>query len=214
MKVLRSSVSLSKESLQGVAPRDPGAPPKILWVKPTDLFVEETYQRSMSGSNSTKLVRGVVGAFRWSHFKPPICVHLEEFDALVVIDGQHTATAAASNPSIEKIPVLVVDASEVAERAGAFVGHNKTRLGLTQIAIYKAELASNDAVATMIDRACRAAGARVAGSVGETRAADLKPGITLAVGTLRQLAKHRGEEAVRRALWILTKAGRAPIIAN
>lgn len=211
----RPIVSLKGDSLRGITPRDPGPVPEIRWVKPTDLFVEDGeggYQRAMESGNSIAMVRKIVHGFDWSHFKVPACSYVEEIDALVLVDGQHTTSGAASNPHVPLIPVLVVPTKSLAMRAKAFVGHNRNRIGLTQMAIFKAELAAGDQIAQMIDRACQAAGAKVV-----TKALNLRqptePGVTIAVGALRILAEHHGEEMLRRVLTILTTAGRGPIKA-
>lgn len=211
---LRSIRPLGKESLRGVEPSKPGKKlPRFEWIDPRTLYVEEAYQRDLSG-NSTALVRKIVSRFNWSRFKPPICVRLPESgNILVCIDGQHTAMAAATHPNVEKIPVMVVDATDVASRAAAFVGHNRDRLSLTQMAIYHAELAAGDELAAIMDRACRAAGATILNKAVNLRSA-LPAGTTIAVGTIRTLARKQGEKALARVLGLLTKAGRGPIKAD
>ena len=211
---LRSIRPLAKESLRGIEPSKIGRrTPKFEWIDPRTLYVEEAYQRDLSG-NSTALVRKIVSRFNWSRFKPPICVRLPDSgNVLVCIDGQHTAMAAATHPDVDKIPVMVVDATDVASRAAAFVGHNRDRLSLTQMAIYHAELAAGDELAKVIDRACRAAGATILNKAVNLRSA-LPAGTTIAVGTIRTLARKQGEEALARVLRLLTKAGRGPIKAD
>lgn len=211
---LRSIRPLGKDSLRGVEPSKVGKKlPRFEWVNPSSLYVEEAYQRDLSG-NSTALVRKIVARFNWSRFKPPVCVRLPQGgNVLVCIDGQHTAMAAATHPDVEKIPVMVVDAADVASRAAAFVGHNKDRLALTQMAIYHAELAAGDELAATIDRACRAAGATILNKAVNLRN-QLPAGQTIAVGTIRALARKQGEAALARVLRLLTKAGRGPIKAD
>ena len=211
---LRSITALPRESLRGIEPATiKKILPKLEWVDPKSLFVEESYQRDVR-ENGIKLIRKIYAGFSWSRFKPPICVRLAgSGNVLVCVDGQHTATAAASHPGIEKIPVFVVPAEDVADRAAAFVGHNRDRLGLTQMAIFYAELASGDPVAQVIDRACKAAGAKILNKSVNLKN-QLEPGATIAVGTIRAIAKKQGEEALTRVLTLLTKAGRGPIKAD
>ena len=212
MNGLRSIVRLSPESLRGVEPAAIAGPkPKFEWVDPRALFVEDGYQREIL-HKGMRLIRGIVGGFRWANFKPPVCVRLPESGgALVCIDGQHTATAAASHPGIEKIPVMVVDAAAVADRAEAFVGHNKNRLNLTPQAIYYAELAAaKNEIAMIVDRACRAAGATIPRKAISSDM-RLEVGTTVAVGVLRAVAMRQGEDALVRVLKILIAAGRAPM---
>lgn len=211
---LRSIRPLSAESLRGVSPAPVSKHlPKFEWVDPKALHVEESYQRGVSG-RGIRLIRQIYGGFDWTHFKPPVCVRLPEFgSALVCIDGQHTALAAASHPAIEKIPVMVVHAADVAARAGAFVGHNRDRVGLTPPMIYHAEVAAGDPAAVVIDRALRAAGARVLPtSVNISRRQEV--GTTIAVGTMRQVAKRHGEDMLVRVLKVLVAAKRGPIKAD
>ena len=51
-----------------------------------------------------------------------------------LFDGQHTAIGAATR-GIDKIPVLVVEAADLTDRASAFVGHNPDRPSPTATAL-------------------------------------------------------------------------------
>ena len=62
---------------------------------------------------------------------------------LKVIDGQHTAIACASHPSIELIPVMIVEAADTAVQAAAFVGQNTERLGVTALQIHRAAVVAS-----------------------------------------------------------------------
>lgn len=214
MKGLRSICALPQESLRGISPGTIGRKvPKFEWVDPRTLYVEEAYQRDLSG-NSGNLIRRIIAGFSWARFKPPVCVRIAESgNVLVVIDGQHSAIAAASHPAITKIPIMIVDAVDLPARASAFVGHNRDRLGLTQMAVFYAELAGDDPIAVMIDRACQAAGAKIMQQSVNLRR-PTAPGMTIAVGTIRALARKQGEEALTRVLRVLVKAGRGPIKAD
>lgn len=211
---LRSIRPLSRESLRGVEPARVGAKlPKVEWVDPCSLYVEESYQRDVT-ANGVALIRKIYAGFSWARMKFPVCVRLPDSgNALVCIDGQHTATACASHPGISKIPVVVVSAEDVAARASAFVGHNKDRLALTQMAVFYAELAAGDDTARLIDRACRAAGAKILNKAINLRA-EQSPGTTIAVGTIRAIAKRHGEAFLARVLRVLVDAERGPMKAD
>lgn len=77
--------------------------PKFEMVDPTSLLVEPSYQRDTSNS-SLKLIGRMVANWDWARMKPPICAKNDK-GQLVVMDGQHTAIAAASHPGIKQIPV-------------------------------------------------------------------------------------------------------------
>ena len=61
--------------------------------------------------------------FDWLHIKPPVCARGTN-NKLCVIDGQHTAIVAASR-GVATIPVMIVEAPEIARRARAFVAHGQ-----------------------------------------------------------------------------------------
>ena len=212
---LRPIRALGRDSMRGITPATiTSQPPVIEWVDPKSLFVEDDYQRDVHGESSVKQVRKTVRDFDWTRFKLPVCVRLVDADnALVVIDGQHTATACATHPDIDKIPVAVVGATTVAGRARAFVGHNRDRVGLTQMAIFHADVVAGNELAVMIDRAAKAAGAKVLPKA-ISLAVPCQVGGTIAVGSLRILAREHGEAALTRVLTTLVKAGRGPIRAE
>ena len=119
---LRSITPLPQESLRGIVPSAvTGKLPKFEWVDPKTIYVEEAYQRDIL-ANGVALVRKIFAAFSWERFKPPVCVRLADSGSvLVCIDGQHTATAAATHPGIDKIPVMIVDAAAKAPPPAAAI---------------------------------------------------------------------------------------------
>lgn len=128
-------------------PLDRIAPtPEPRMVFPEQLRIEAAYQRDLS-SRSVSLIRKIVNGWDWAKFKPPICA--EGPSGLYVIDGQHTAIAAATR-GIRQIPVLVVSAKEVESRAAAFVSHNRDRLAMSPFQILHAEAAAGDKRATAV----------------------------------------------------------------
>lgn len=211
---LRSIRPLPKESLRGIVPADVSVQklPELAWVDPRDIHVEASYQRAV-GDKGSRLIRKIVAGFSWARFKPPACIRHPESGTLLCIDGQHTATAAASHPGIDKIPVMIVEASSFGERADAFVGHNRDRVALTAMAIYRAELAGGDATAGIIERACKASGANIL--LHSVNLRERQPvGSTIAIGTIRIVAQRRGEAGLTAVLRLLVGAGRGPIKAG
>lgn len=83
------------------------ARPQFQWVAPTSLLVDEVYQRNLS-RGSIELIRKIVARWDWNRFKPPVVAMTDE--GLEVIDGQHTAIAAATHPEITEIPVMLAEA--------------------------------------------------------------------------------------------------------
>ena len=131
--------------------------PEFKWIEPTKLFVEERYQRNLSEKSIT-LIRRIIKDFSWSRLKPPICAWGTE-NRLYVIDGQHTAIAAASHPKIKKIPVMIVEANTIRERASSFMGHNRDRLAVTPAQMFYSAVAAEDQTALILKSACDETGA-------------------------------------------------------
>lgn len=179
--------------------------PEVREVSPAQLFVDEAYQRSLS-ERSVRLIRKIVSKWDWRHFKPPVVV--ETTAGLHVIDGQHTAIAAATHGGIGTIPVLVVPAEDVATRARAFIGHNRDRITVTGAQLHFAALAAGDEDALTVEQVCRRAGISIlkfppANGVYE-------PGQTIAIATIKRLIDRLGAMKARQALSALAEARCAP----
>ena len=204
--VMRPIASLD---LDGLAPRDLTSEddPHFDIVDPRELMVDEQYQRGFS-PKSVALVRRIVENWSWSKFKVPNCVRVD--GQLHVVDGQHSAIAAACHPGIQAIPVLVSAMPEVADRAAAFVSHATNRLQATAVQIHRAALTAGDEAAVALDAVCRAAGVELlpfppSGSV------PYQPRQTVAVVGIRRLIAKRGAERATEILRALAAANLAPI---
>jgi hypothetical protein len=175
-------------------------------VRPTDLQVEPAYQRDLSG-RSISLIRKIVTGWDWAKFKPPVCA--ETAAGLFVIDGQHTAIAAASHPGIQTIPVLVVGAEKVERRADAFVAHNRDRLAMSAFQILHAEAVAGAPEAKAILESVTRAGGSIPRSPPPRDQA--KPGQIVAAGELRAIHRALGPAMLERIVRIAVGAGCAPI---
>lgn len=145
----------------GLTPSTPSSSGPIFeWVNPADLLVNEAYQRDLA-ERSIKLIRRIVQGWDWTKFKPPVCSLGD--DGMEVIDGQHTAIAAATHPGIDKIPVMIVETETVHDRAAAFIGQNMDRLGVTKMQLHKAAVAAGDEDALTIEQVCSRAGVTLSG---------------------------------------------------
>lgn len=180
--------------------------PTIRLVKPQSLLIESAYQRDLSGK-SIQLIRKIVAGWDWTKFKPPVCA--ETADGLVVIDGQHTAIAAATHPGIAEIPVMINATAHLERRAAAFVSHNRDRLVMTPAQIFYGDLAAGDKDCKGIMECVVKAGASIPRlPVGN---GSWRPGQISAVGELRDTYRHAGYEILERALKISVASESAPI---
>jgi hypothetical protein len=184
--------------------------PTFDWIEPAKLFVEQDYQRAL-GENSIAMIRRIVAKWNWAHIKPAICVR--EGKQLFVIDGQHTAIAAASHGGVAKIPVMIVDAKTIGDRAKAFISQNRDRLALTPMHMHFAALAAGDEVAIAVDQACRKAGVTIL-KFGRGPAGVYRTGETFAVGIITRIVRTSGVNAGARVLKVLIEAKRAPLAAH
>ena len=196
------------ESAEGPFGSPAGAAPAVQWVSPTDLFVDETYQRNLS-KRSILLIKRIVGAWDWRRFKPPIVAKTDV--GFEVIDGQHTAIAAATHPDIALIPVMVVSADERATRAGAFIGHNRDRIAITSTQMYFAALTAGDEDARTIEQVCHRAGVTILKYPPPN--GYFEPGQTVAVTAIARLVERRGAMKARQVLEVLRLAEMAPVSA-
>ncbi|MGI4886080.1 MAG: DUF6551 family protein [Janthinobacterium lividum] len=196
--------------ISGVTPAPlNGLPPEIRWVDPKLLHVEPEYQRNIS-EGSVALIRKIVKTWDWSRFKPPVCG--QEGGKLFVVDGQHTAIAAASHGGIDKIPVVVIANLSLQQRAQAFIGHNRDRLNVTVMQMHFAALASGDEIAVALQQAADKAKVNILRY--PPQGGFFKPRDLVCIGTASKLVKARGVNGCARALSLLAEAKRAPITAH
>jgi hypothetical protein len=180
--------------------------PEFEIVAPQTLTVDEDYQRNLS-DRSISLIRRIVANWSWRAFKPPVCVRVD--DGLHVIDGQHTAIAAASHPGVERIPILVLPPGDRRDRAMAFVRHNRDRVQVTPQQVHFALLAAGDDDALTLANVCESAGARVLKhppSFGRFEVGDI-----MAIGALRALCGRRYAVGAGKVVRCCVEARLAPV---
>ena len=195
--------------LPGVLPgRPPTKKPEITWIDPTELLVDESYQRGI-GEKGLRLIRRVVENFDWRRFKPPTAVWTDV--GLEVVDGQHSAIAAACHPSVDTIPVVIVEAADLKDRASAFIGINKDRLNVTMMQIHAAGVVAGDPEALQIAELCGRCSIRLLKSAPSS--GEYKPRDSVAVRALGDLIKRRGLDGARAAIDVVVAAEPAPLNA-
>ena len=172
----------------------------------SEMRIEKSYQRDLS-PQSISLIRKIITGWDWAKFSPPICAETPE--GLFVIDGQHTAIAAASHPGLQAIPVLIVQADTVAKRAESFVSHNTARVKMSALQVFHAEVAAEvpDAMGTL--RAALMAGAEIPRSISPK--SRNKPGQIVSINQARNIFKADGAAFLERLLKIAVMGKTAPI---
>lgn len=168
--------------------------------------VDERYQRDPT-NRSINLIKKIVKEWDWSAFKPPVVVEVN--NVYHVIDGQHTAIAAATHGGFVELPVMLVKADSVAKRADAFVRQNRDRTATTRTQLHYAMLAAGDEDALTIQQVCDRAGVKILRITATN--ARYKVGETIAVSAIEKLIARRYALGARKVLEICVKAGCAPI---
>jgi len=200
------------EPLPGVkGGNTPGMAPEIQFLEPRQLVVNEDYQRELSGASIRQIKRMAAG-WDWSSFKAPNVARTADPEIYEVVDGQHTAIAAATNGNIPFLPCLIMDAETLKEKATGFLGINKHRIALTPAAIYAAQVAAQDEDAISAEVAMSQAGVRLLQFPPPK--GDYKVGDSLAVGAIMALAKKHGSGRLTDLLRIAVAAQAAPVSAQ
>lgn len=181
-------------------------------VRPSDLYVDPTYQRNVS-EKGMRQIRRIIEHFEWTKYKPPICAYAEweGKTILKVLDGQHTAIAAASNPNLDTIPVMIVEAESTVEQAKAFIGQNTDRLGVTSLQLHQAAIAAGDEDAQTIELVCARANVKVLKTTNAYTGTGSRQ--TIAIKQIEAMIGRRGPVVSREILEVLANADRGPLTA-
>lgn len=185
-------------------------PPEPMMVRPTDLWVDGSYQRNLS-KLSLKLIVNMITGWSWQKFKPPVVTRDAE-GRLVVIDGQHTSIGAASHPDIVKIPVMFIPIDSVQEAALAFLAHNTDRVLVTPYDKFQARITADDRVALDIRDVAQKYGITLVRWVGASGTGEnVQPNQTLATGTLEAMYNKLGLAKFDNLLEHISRCGFKPI---
>lgn len=184
-------------------------PPELTWVPISALRVDEAYQRGLS-ERSRRLINRIAADWNWHQVKALSVAPLEG-GLFEVIDGQHTATAAATRGDIERLPCLVTVDCRGTQRARAFVGINQQRLGMTSTQVFWAEIAGGVEEAEGILRAVEGGGGRILKAVPKD---GYQVGQTMAVGALRAVYCAEGGDRLLQVVRVAVAAELAPLTAN
>jgi ParB-like chromosome segregation protein Spo0J len=184
---------------------DPGPRPKLAWLPVYALSVDQRYQRSLDSERSKALITRIAASFRWTAFQAILAAPAAP-GAWLVLDGQHRVEAAR-RVGIAEVPAVVVAALSLEEQAAAFVRANLDRVAVNHFALHHARVTAGDDAALALDRVCREAGLSIPRY--PIPADKLKPGQTLAHGTIAQLIRHQGEGGASAVLTAIAEAWHA-----
>lgn len=180
--------------------------PDVRMVRVADMQIETSYQRKLS-TKSVKLIRQIITNWDWSRFKPPIVSEADD-GRYNVVDGQHTAIAAASHPQIAFLPCVVIDAQTVKKRAASFVSHNTNRVAMTSFQIFIGRATAGDPVASDLVEIIK----EEQGIIPHfyPKRGDAAAGEIIGIGNLEELYRGRGRDVARRCVRVVVKSRIAP----
>lgn len=186
---------------------DFGARPVFSELIVDQLHVDSAYQRDTTSRRSQQSIRMIVRKFQWVQFGVVLVMPWPEVDGFAILDGQHRVEAAKAL-GIERVPCMVYPPLSKQEAARIFVGVNQNRVSVTPMALFYAQLAAGDEEAITMQAIAEAADVVICKY--PKQASDMKPGETLAVGTIRQFAKSSPDVGVEALEMIRDAYGETP----
>ncbi len=205
MTALRPIAALDLPDIVPQAP--PTSVPELTMIDPRDVSIDGSYQRNLS-ERSLDLIGRIVSGFDWRKWRPPVCAWTD--DGLTAIDGQHSLIAAASNPHITQVPVLIVEALTIEERAEVFINVNRDRLAVTKRQLHHAAVVAGDTAAVATQDLCDRLNIKLLKSAPNSRA-KYEPRDCCAVSQITDMIARIGIELAEIVLRSLCDAECAPI---
>lgn len=178
-----------------------GSKPLLQWVAVEELFIDESYQRSIETRRSQGNIDTIAKNFEWPLFQSLLIS--DRGGKYAVVDGQHRLMAAIKR-GIPNVPCVIVKFASLADEVTAFIKANKMRLSMTAVAIYHASVKGGDKEAVRLDRLL--AKHKVIIPRNPMTAAMMKPHETMAATTLLNLLDRHGEKIMDPSLAAITGA--------
>lgn len=191
-----------------------GRMPVLQFLRPSELAIDPSYQRSIEASSSQSLIRKIAQFWNWDLCQPLVVALRRPLfpleathqpvvgQTLFVIDGQHRLEAARMRGDISQLPCVVVEYASAADEAASFVHLNQQRRPLTALDLFKAGLASEDGEAAAIMAAITEAKLSLAAHSNYTA---WKAGMVSNIGGIQRAWRVAGAAATVIALSALAR---------
>lgn len=176
-----------------------GSKPVLQWTAIALLRVDPAYQREVLRAGE-KNILNIAMNFEWAKFTPVIVADIGD-GLFAIIDGQHRTIAAALR-GMNDVPCQVVEA-DPRKQAEAFVAVNGNVTAMTKLQLHVARVAAGEPRALQLDEVCASAGVTICRY--PVPGNKMKPGETLAVGSLQTLFEKYGRETLIAALSCITR---------
>lgn len=177
--------------------------PSFHWTKPSDLYVDETYQRPLS----VERVWEIVTRFTWSLFNPLWIADRRRRGTLYVVDGRHRL-AAASILGVKLLPAVPCEihvTESVEEEARIFVDLQERRRKISSAQRFAAKLVYGDPIALDLQKLMSKHGFKVPTETFGMSNATAQNEIT-AIATLESIYRAGGKGRVDAVLSIIRDA--------
>lgn len=185
-----------------------GSPPTLEWRAIPELLIDTSYQRAIDTGQSQTLIRKIAMFWDWGLCQP-LAISRRPDGSLLIVDGQHRASAAKLRGDVPHLPCVITSYSSAGDEAAAFVALNQMRRPLSAIDLFKAAVAAEDTEALLILDCLAAAELSIAPHSNYTA---WKPGMVANIGGLRECLRTKGERVLRDACLVLSGAYKGEIL--
>lgn len=179
-----------------------GRPPSIENRAPSELGIDDSYQRSIDTGPSRALIVSIANNWDW-RMCLPLVVSKRDNGELFVIDGQHRLAAAKMRGDIPFLPCCVHVFDSVADEAKMFVAMNRARRAINRLDDFHAAEASGDADVLAIKAMIEAVGFTVSRKTGSAAWAPGEVAFTTAIAKCR---RRYGDKVAQGSLAIMAEA--------
>jgi hypothetical protein len=107
-----------------------GSPPTLEWRAVGELLIDDSYQRTVEAAASQALIRRIAMFWDWGLCQP-LAVSRRPDGKLLIVDGQHRASAAKLRGDIPHLPCVITSFASAGDEAAAFVALNQMRRPLS-----------------------------------------------------------------------------------
>lgn len=183
-------------------PAATGNPPSVENRNPSELRLDDSYQRSTDNGASQALIRKIANGWDW-RMCLPLVVSKRDDGSLWVIDGQHRLAAALLRGDIPFLPCVVGIYGSVADEAAMFVAMNRARKPMNRLDDFHAAIASGDSEAIEITRLITDAGFTVSRKTGSQ---SWVPGEVAFTSAIAKVLRKHGAKVCADALRTMQEA--------
>lgn len=178
--------------------------PNFSWIKPEDLYVDETYQRPLS----IERVWEIVTRFTWSLYNPLWIADRKRKGTLFVVDGRHRLTSASilGPKLLPTVPCEIHVTESVEEEARIFVELQERRRKITSAQRFAAKLVYGDPIAIDLQKLMSKHGFKVPTDNFAGAGTVAAPNEITAVATLEAIYRSGGKTRVDAVLQIVREA--------